>query len=157
MKFDIPDNKGTYCLLLYADSDRDIRVGALGRFNIKKGYYVYIGSAFGPGGLKARIGRHIKKTKKLRWHIDYLRKATHIVDIKFSTDSEKLECKWAANLAENGGTNPFKGFGSSDCKCFSHLFYFEKKQLNLQRDNEGNGGLKTEREAQPFLTFLTSV
>ena len=66
MKFDIPDNKGTYCLLLHSDADKSIKVGALGKLNIQKGYYVYIGSAFGPGGLKARIGRHIKKTKKLR-------------------------------------------------------------------------------------------
>jgi len=130
MKYDIPDNKGTYSLLLYADSDKSIKVGSLGKLKIKKGYYVYIGSAFGPGGLKARIGRHLKKSKKLRWHIDYLRKATDIVDIKFSTDNEKLECSWAAKLVKDGGITPFKGFGSSDCKCPSHLFYF-KTRLEL--------------------------
>ena len=127
MTFEIPESQGTYCLLLYADSEKSIKVGALGPLKIKKGYYVYIGSAFGPGGLKARISRHIKKSKKIRWHIDYLRKATEIVDIKFSTDKKRLECKWAAKFAENGGETPFKNFGSSDCKCFSHLFYFENK------------------------------
>lgn len=129
MKFEIPDNKGTYCLLLYADSIHNIKVGALGKLNIKKGYYVYIGSAFGPGGLKARIGRHLKKSKKLRWHIDYLRKVTEIIDIKYSTEKNRLECQWAANFAENGGITPFKGFGSSDCKCYSHLFFFSKADI----------------------------
>lgn len=123
----LPSLSGTYVLILFAKNEFNVAVGKLGNFKIKKGYYVYVGSAFGPGGLKARVGRHLKKSKKLRWHIDYIRAETEIVDIHFSTSNEKLECQWAANLAENGGETPFKGFGSSDCKCTSHLFYFEEK------------------------------
>ncbi|WP_207453801.1 DUF123 domain-containing protein [Bacillus sp. SD088] len=26
-------------------------------------------------------------------------------------------------MQENAGSMPVKGFGSSDCRCFSHLFY----------------------------------
>lgn len=129
MQFKLPSSSGTYALTLYVKKDCRINTGKLGELQIIKGYYIYIGSAFGPGGLKARIERHLKKTKKLRWHIDYLRKVSEIVDIKYSTDKEKLECKWAAKLAENGEITPFKGFGSSDCKCFSHLFYFKSKPI----------------------------
>jgi len=127
MKYDLPSSSGTYALILYACSKKLIEVGKLGEVDLKKGYYIYIGSAFGPGGLKARVGRHLQENKKLRWHIDYLREVSKIIDVKYSTDSRKLECKWAADLAKNGGITPFKGFGSSDCKCFSHLFYFKDK------------------------------
>ncbi len=126
-----PIAPGSYALLLHSSADKKIKIGKLGEFLIKKGYYVYIGSAFGPGGLKAIIGRHLKKNKKLRWHIDYLRKVTGIVDIKYSTSKEKLECRWAEELAEKGAIIHCKGFGASDCKCNSHLFYFESKPISL--------------------------
>ncbi|MDR1747655.1 MAG: DUF123 domain-containing protein, partial [Spirochaetaceae bacterium] len=34
-----------------------------------------------------------------------------------------LECALAENLALMGGV-PVAGFGSSDCRCGSHLYYF---------------------------------
>ena len=49
-----------------------IDIGSLGRFDILPGFYAYVGSAFGAGGLRARIGHHLESTAWPHWHIDYL-------------------------------------------------------------------------------------
>ena len=58
----------------------------------------------------------------LRWHIDYL--TTHnnaaIEKILFKHSNQKEECKIAKRIAHNG--IPVPRFGSSDCKCQSHLY-----------------------------------
>ena len=41
-------------------------------FEIRKGYYVYVGSAMGSGGVAARLKHHSKISKKLHWHLEYL-------------------------------------------------------------------------------------
>ena len=117
----IPDEKGSYILFFKTEEKKFITIGKLGKITIKPGIYVYIGSAFGPGGLRARIGRHLKKSKKVRWHIDYIRKELDIIDIYFSTRSEKLECIWAQEILNSGAGVLLKNLGSSDCKCMSHF------------------------------------
>lgn len=46
---------GTYILILSSPARSTIDVGRLGRMTLAHGYYLYVGSAFGPGGLRARI------------------------------------------------------------------------------------------------------
>jgi len=41
--------------------------------------YAYGGSAYGPGGLRARIRRHLRAEKPLRWHVDRLIAAGRVV------------------------------------------------------------------------------
>jgi hypothetical protein len=62
---------GTYVLILELTTRKVIQVGALGRIKFTAGWYAYAGSAFGPGGLAARINRHLMSAKKPHWHIDY--------------------------------------------------------------------------------------
>jgi Uri superfamily endonuclease len=38
-------------------------------------------------------------------------------------DREPLEHRWARIVSEMPGTFPIKRFGSSDCKCLTHLFH----------------------------------
>jgi Uri superfamily endonuclease len=114
---------GSYVLLLKATHPTKVQVGKLGKLSIKPGFYVYSGSAFGPGGLGARVGRHLRLNKKLRWHIDYLRSRVDDVIAYYQPDS-RSECLFACELMNAGGEIPMKGFGSSDCKCESHLVYF---------------------------------
>jgi Uri superfamily endonuclease len=114
---------GSYLLLLKATQPTKVQVGKLGELSIKPGFYVYSGSAFGPGGLGARVGRHLRMNKKLRWHIDYLRPRVDDVVAYYKPDS-RSECLFANELMAAGGDIPMKGFGSSDCKCESHLVYF---------------------------------
>jgi len=64
---------GTYALILHLSKKLErIEIGKLGRFAFDAGFYVYVGSAFGPGGLKARLQRHLRTDKPLHWHIDLL-------------------------------------------------------------------------------------
>lgn len=120
--------KGTYCLLMELPVFRKIKVGRLGWLEFQLGYYLYLGSAFGPGGLKARINRHLKSIKKYRWHIDYLRRFCSMDSVYFSTEAKNLECVWSNHLSSiKNIQNSHQGFGSSDCSCFAHLFYCKKK------------------------------
>ena len=129
----IPSAPGTYAITMHLAKSAKIAVGKLGVFQFDVGYYIYVGSAFGPGGLKARIGRHLKKDKKLKWHVDYLREYMEVVTVRFMETAVNEECQWAAKLIEEGGSCPIKGLGSSDCKCFSHLIYI-KENFNTLLD-----------------------
>jgi Uri superfamily endonuclease len=71
---------------MLAESPFSLRVGKLGILNGRSGYYVYIGSAFGPGGLQARVRRHLKAVSCLHWHIDYVRQILPIVEVWYTTD-----------------------------------------------------------------------
>jgi Uri superfamily endonuclease len=62
---------GTYALVLSSSSDRRIRIGKFGLLHIRPGFYIYVGSAFGPGGLGARIAHHRKIHAKFSDH-DYI-------------------------------------------------------------------------------------
>ena len=49
---------GSYALILQADRRRTVRIGRLGQLAVEPGCYVYVGSALGPGGVRARVGHH---------------------------------------------------------------------------------------------------
>ena len=121
-------SKGTYVLILFLRKGIRLQVGQLGCFRFKRGYYAYVGSAFGPGGLAGRLKHHSAASDRPHWHIDYLRRAAALNDIWVSAKAERCEHAWAEKLSALGaGLCPVKGFGSSDCRCFSHLIYFERK------------------------------
>ena len=120
--------KGTYVLVLFLKKGVGLQIGKLGSFNFKRGYYAYVGSAFGPGGLAARLKHHQTPSARPHWHIDYLKTAAALVDIWFSTKPDRSEHAWAEKLLSlEAGQCPVKGFGSSDCRCLSHLVYFKRK------------------------------
>jgi Uri superfamily endonuclease len=111
--------RGTYVLLLHAPYDFTLNVGELGNLPFKMGYYAYVGSAL--GGLSQRVRRHLVKKKKIRWHIDYLLSRAPAVDVIYARGRVRKECAIAEKLAKR--FEHIRGFGSSDCKCGSHLFY----------------------------------
>ena len=116
-------DKGIYCLV-FKNPRCTVRVGALGEVAFRRGWHIYVGSALGSGGL-ARLERHVtmsrNKDRRPTWHVDYLsgspafslRSAIHALTV------ERLECRLAEAL---GGEN-IPGFGCSDCRCISHLFF----------------------------------
>ncbi len=122
MKNDDHDGKGTYIIVLYLNKNKKIQIGKLGQFKFKKGYYAYVGSAFGPGGLKSRIKHHIEPKKSYHWHIDYLKPA--VKEIWISDYGERLEHEWAGSLGKIA-SDKILGFGCSDCSCESHLFHLK--------------------------------
>ncbi len=121
---ELPRETGYYLLVLHAIEPVSIQVGRLGTLNVVPGYYYYAGSAFGPGGLHARVSRHIRKQKSNHWHIDYLREVCEFEAVFISIDEHNLEHQWATHLAGLSGFEaPMQKFGASDCKCYSHLVY----------------------------------
>lgn len=120
--------KGTYALVLHLESREEITVGKLGTFGFPTGYYLYLGSALGPGGLEARLYRHRRRDKKLHWHIDYLLEHAQLVEVWSAASTARLECLWAQAARQlPDGETPVPGFGSSDCRCPSHLIRLARK------------------------------
>jgi len=119
--------KGVYILVVSVSKDINVNVGALGSVNFEKGLYAYVGSA--QNNLEKRIERHLRKTKQKFWHIDYLLDDADVEVLKvFHKKAGRLEeCKIAKNISEIGV--PVKGFGSSDCRCESHLFKLKGYQF----------------------------
>ena len=107
----------TYQLHILVHRSLQLRVGALGSFEFPAGEYLYTGSA--RRNLEARIARHLRRDKPLRWHIDYLLTAegVRVMDV---TRSDREEC--ALNQAAQGRIW-ISGFGASDCRagCGGHL------------------------------------
>ncbi len=122
----IPSLPGTYVLSLFLKRECRLTVGKLGAIFFKPGFYAYVGSALGPGGLRARLRRHLKAQKKYHWHIDYLRRRARIVGLWAAAGTHRLEHRWACRLiASRPHAAVVDGFGSSDCSCKSHLVHFE--------------------------------
>jgi len=71
----------------------------------------------------ARVVRHCRNKKALHWHVDYLRQVMLPIEVWYTYYPERREHQWAEALASTYGLVPFKGFGSSDCSCYSHLFH----------------------------------
>jgi Uri superfamily endonuclease len=112
---------GTYALVLGLSEPAELQIGRLGRIRFDAPYYLYFGSAFGPGGLQARIKHHLKPVRRAHWHIDFLRQAVEVLDVWYTSDNTRLECSWANTALANRDTSRVQGFGSSDCRCQSHL------------------------------------
>lgn len=111
---------GSYALVLRLPSRRKITVGKMGLVEFPQGYYIYFGSAL--GGLRARLARHLRRGKKLHWHADYLSAEFPWTQAWQLADGQRWECVWARSAATARGVSlPAPGFGSSDCRCRSHL------------------------------------
>jgi Uri superfamily endonuclease len=116
---------GTYALVFKSERNKRLVIGKLGILKLQPGYYVYVGSAFGPGGLKARIGHHRNTFSSPHWHIDYLNKYLSPTEVWYTYDATHREDRWSQVLANaRGASIPLAGFGSSDCRSISHLYFF---------------------------------
>ncbi|MHB0876577.1 MAG: GIY-YIG nuclease family protein [Anaerolineae bacterium] len=118
---DLPAEPGLYVLLLSLREDRSFAVRGGRRFALPAGAYAYVGSARGPGGLPARLARHLRHEKPCHWHIDFAMQAA--VPLGFVCVAPSLEeCQLAGLVAGLPGAAPVAGFGCSDCRCGAHLY-----------------------------------
>jgi len=121
---------GTYVLVFSLSERQMFRAGKKIEADLLPGHYLYIGSAFGPGGLRARLNHHIHLRASARWHVDYLNRVACLKEIWYTTATKRREHDWVGlfqHLTEL--SLPVEGFGSSDCLCWAHLFYSEKFPL----------------------------
>lgn len=127
MRTGLPALPGVYALILLCPRERWIAVGALGLRRFSAGWYVYVGSAWGPGGLRGRAGRHLRGRRVApRWHIDFLHRAATVRELWFLPGAPaQVEHRIAAFFAGFPEVSvPVLRFGASDCRCRAHLFAF---------------------------------
>jgi Uri superfamily endonuclease len=107
----------TYQLVIEVDRELTVAVGRYGPVDFPAGRYLYTGSA--RRNFEARIARHLRAEKTLRWHIDYLLAAPGVRVLQVKR-SRRGECD--LNRASRGQVI-VPGFGASDCRagCGSHL------------------------------------
>ncbi len=116
-----PVAPGAYLLLIELAAPLALDIPSLGPATLPAGRYAYGGSAYGPGGLRARIGRHLRRDKPQRWHVDRLTAAGRVIGVRAVPGGR--ECALVGGLLELPGTLvPVPGLGSSDCRsCPAHL------------------------------------
>ncbi len=148
--------KGVYNLLIKLDRDCRLKVGMLGTFQFPKGYYVYTGSA--QNNMEKRIARHLAiaecgirnaesqkenifvpqsalcnpHSPKMHWHIDYLLRVAKVLKVVEYAGLKADECRISRAIGKHPDAKIIvKGFGSSDCRCRTHLYFFPEKSKNL--------------------------
>lgn len=118
---------GIYHIIFRVSKDITLRVGAAGEFLFVRGWYVYTGTA--QKSLGARLERHIRRDKKVRWHIDYLSThpaASFAAAYFVEGEPRRAECRRNRRVVA-GASFYIPKFGSSDCtSCPSHLAGFRK-------------------------------
>ena len=112
-------DRGSYLLILNLKRDRKIDVGKLGKIHLRKGFYIYVGSAM--ANLSRRMERHRRLRKQHHWHIDELRAITEFRSVLAIRSSDRLECQ-VAEAVSGIAEWSISGFGSTDCSCETHLF-----------------------------------
>ena len=124
---------GAYVIFMELAETLELRATSLGSAILAPGRYAYCGSAYGPGGLRARLRRHLRREKALRWHIDHLTAAGRIFALGLAPGGQ--ECALFEDLSRRPDVEvPLAGFGSSDCaSCPAHLLrigrHFDARKL----------------------------
>ncbi len=143
---------GTYALVLSSRANGLVRVGRLGVLRLQSGFYVYVGSALGPGGVRGRLRHHFEPSIRPHWHIDYLRWHTSLEEVLYCYDRVPREHQWAQCLGTLPGVCiPLAGFGASDCRCQSHLYFFRSHPSS----NAFVRSLRTSRQERPKVRLLS--
>ena len=123
-----PSQPGSYALVFEISREVEVLVGRAGTHLFPAGTYIYAGSAQGSGGLRARIGHHLRSTSRPHWHLDYVLPYATARCCYYTVSQIKMECEWSRRLAGLPGARVVApGFGSSDCKagCLAHLYHWD--------------------------------
>jgi Uri superfamily endonuclease len=119
------EDRGLYLLILRLKKDQKIKLTKLSEAYFNSGCYLYVGRA--KRGLKKRLERHLRKDKKLFWHIDYFLRKAEIMEVWIKLNSFD-ECRIISQIRKflENSIIPQKRFGASDCRCPSHLLHLPK-------------------------------
>jgi len=119
-----PSGPGAYVVALSIAGPVAVRLGGAAPASLRGGRYLYCGSAHGPGGLTARLARHFRRDKTIRWHVDQLTTAGEVLGAWAIAGGD--ECALVARLGFL--PVPMPGFGASDCaQCRSHLLRWPRR------------------------------
>lgn len=119
-------DSGSYLLLLHLPRAMKAQIGSLGEIPFSSGYYLYVGTA--RRALTKRLERHLRKKTALHWHIDYLKGYADrcmAIPVRSSTPLEHELAGAVGQIADGCVAS----FGSSDCDCPGHLFFFSWNPL----------------------------
>ena len=115
---DAPTAPGAYILLIGLAVRVEVALPGKPKATLGAGRYLYCGSAKGPGGIRARLARHMRIEKSLRWHVDRLTEVGTVIGAWGFPGGD--ECDLVRTLSHL--SFPIRGFGSTDCpRCQSHL------------------------------------
>ncbi len=118
---------GAYALILDVADTLSLNRPRHACHALSAGWYIYAGSAHGPGGIRARLARHMLQDKPVHWHVDQVTTRKGI-RIWAASLPNRTECGLVSDLSASGrfvATHP--GFGSSDCKqCAAHLLMWRQ-------------------------------
>lgn len=98
---ELPESKGAYILIASVAQTKRLTIGRLGEFIIIPGFYAYLGSACGHGGIRARVGHHLEPIAQPHWHIDYLLGFATPIEVWCAISDRKLEQDWAKMLQDS--------------------------------------------------------
>lgn len=122
-------SSGSYVLFIHVKKSTLISIGRLGCIKFSTGIYAYVGSAM-KGQLFNRVYRHTKPPamKKTHWHIDFLlnHSQTTLIKILLIPSQIREECCISNEISKHARSSIHK-FGSTDCKCHSHLYFLGKE------------------------------
>lgn len=131
----LPKQAGNYVIVAYSAQPFSLEMKKFGLLELPAGYYLYCGSAHGPGGLRSRVSRHLDRQTRKFWHYDYLKGYLNPERVWWQVNPANFECATAQFLAALAGAKcVVKGFGASDCRegCISHLVYLsDNAQVEL--------------------------
>jgi len=121
----IPSGPGAYLLLIGLARPVVLDMPRFSGVTVAPGWYAYAGNANGPGGLRARVARHLRQDKRAHWHVDLLTQAGTVAALCFPASDE---CRLVGALTLTPTFSiPVPGFGSTDCRrCESHLVRWTK-------------------------------
>ncbi|UCH96781.1 MAG: DNA/RNA nuclease SfsA, partial [Candidatus Aminicenantes bacterium] len=118
-------DKGSYLLIFYNEQPFKKTIGPVGEREFKKGYYVYVGSAM--QSLEKRIKRHLRKRKKIHWHLDHISpgymKMKKVYPIRRPDRIEEALARGLLAICDSYVMD----FGASDSGLPSHFFYFSSR------------------------------
>lgn len=124
---ELPRDAGAYVLLIRLEARLPLDIPAFRGKSLMPGLYAYCGSAYGPGGVRARLSRHLRACKPLRWHVDRLTAAGRVEQAGIRIGGR--ECDLVGEWLARGGLAVLPGFGSSDCRtCAAHLLHMPESE-----------------------------
>lgn len=137
--------KGAYALVLRLEEPIRLDRPRIAGIRLTPGWYIYSGSARGPGGIRARLSRHFRREKTMHWHIDRL--TVHAADLAALSLHGGDECDLVARLIESPAlAMAAPGFGSSDCRrCKSHLLRFDGARRARGFETRGSAPARSAR------------